>query len=84
MKYGGNRTVFVMKDGNNYAHILKFTSGKHVKVDLYKLIPSELLKSHRNYYQPLIMGYLRREENGNHIVCIPVVLKTIVLQYFAL
>ena len=80
----GNRGVFVIKDGNHNAHILHFGSGAHVKVDLYKLIPKELLKSHRKHYQPLIMGYLREEENESNISCIPAVLKTIILTFFAL
>ena len=79
-----NQAKFVVKDGNNYAHILNFLSGKHVKVDLFKLIPKELLKSHREYYQPLIMGYLREKENDNDIPCIPFVLKTIILKFFSL
>ena len=78
------REVFVIKDGNHNAHILNFGTGAHVKVDLYKLIPNELLRSHRKYYRPLIMGYLREEENENNIPCIPVVLKTIILEFFAL
>ena len=74
--------TYVIKDGQNNAHILNY-AGKHVKVDLYKLIPKELLKSHREYYQPLIIGYLREKENENDISCIPFVLKTIILKFFA-
>ena len=59
-------------------------SGKHIKADLHALIPNELLKSHRKYYQPLIMGYLREEENENNIPCVPFVLKTTILKLFAL
>ena len=47
-------------------------------------MPNELLESHREYYQPLIMGYLREKENQNDFPCIPVVLKTIILKFFAL
>ena len=74
----------VVKAGNNYAHILNFASGDHIKIDLHKLMPKGLLKSHREYYQPLIMGYLREKENENNISCIPFVLKTIILKFFAL
>ena len=76
--------TFVIKDGNNDTHILNFGSGKHLKVDLLKLVPNELLKSHQKYYQPLIMGYLREEENENDIPCIPVALKTLILKFFPL
>ena len=84
MKPYDNPHVFVFKDGNHNAHILNFGTGAHVKVDLYKLIPNALLNSHRKYYQPLIMGYLREMENENNIPCIPVVLKTVILKCFAL
>ena len=78
------QSPFVIKDGNDYAHILDIKSRKHVKIDLYKLIPNEILKSHRKYYQALIVGYLRERENENDIPCIPFVLKTLILEFFAL
>ena len=76
--------IYTYKDGYDNAHILKFSSGKHVKVDLYKLIPNDLIVSHREYYKPLIMGYLRYQENQNDIQCIPFVLKTIILNFYPL
>ena len=75
---------FVVKDGNNNAHIINYETGQHVKVDLFNLIPNELLKSHQKYYQPLIMGYLREKENENNMPCIPFALKTLILKFFPL
>ena len=75
---------FAIKDGDDCVHIMNFETRKHVKANLYQLVPKALLKSHRNYYQPLIMGYLRTEENQINIPCIPLVLKTLILDFFAL
>ena len=72
---------FAIKRGDDYVHIINFESGKHVKADLYQLVPKELLKSHRRYYQPLIIGYLKAEEKQNEIPCIPLVLKTFILKF---
>ena len=75
--------IFIIKNENN-AHILNFGTGKHIKVDLYKLLPMGLLNSHRKYYQPLIIGYLKEQENENNIQCIPCVLKIMILKFYPL
>ena len=75
--------VYVMKN-NEEAHIIDVKTGKHAKIDLYELIPDKLVKSHTNYYQSLIKGYLRTIEEGqNGIPCIPFVsLKTLIKKYY--
>ena len=75
---------FAIKNGDNNVHIINFGSGKHVQADLFKLIPTELLQSHRRHYQSLIMGYLREIENENNIPCIAFVLKTLIVKFFPL
>lgn len=72
-----------MNDTDNNGHIINFQEGKHIKVDLYKLIPNEILKSHRKYYGPLIMGYLREKEN-EYNMNIAEYLKRIFLMYYTL
>ena len=84
LKDGYTIPIVAVKDDNNNAHILNFSTGKHVKVDLFKLIPKELLKTHRRYYQSLIMGYLKKKENQSDIPCIPFVLKMLILNFYSL
>ena len=84
LKYGYTIPILAVKDDNNNAHILNFETGKHVKVDLFKLIPKELLKTHRRYYKSLIMGYLKEKENQSDIPCIPFVLKMLILNFYSL
>ena len=82
--YAGCNHPFVIQDDHNNAHIFDLSSGKHVQVDLFELIPRELLQSHRKYFQSLVIGYLRERENENNISCIPFVLKTLILKFLPL
>ena len=69
--------IYVVKDSNNNAHILDFVSGKHIKIDLFELIPNELIKAHEAFYEPLVMGYSKKTN-------LPVVLKKLILKFYPL
>ena len=80
---GNKRQSFAIKDKDDYVHIVDFISQIHIKVDLYKLIPDELRKSHCDFYEPLIMGYFREiEHDKKDIVPLPLVLKTLIVQFY--
>ena len=69
--------LYVIKDSNNNAHILDFVSGKHIKIDLFELIPNELIKAHEAFYEPLVMGYSKKTN-------LPIVLKKLILKFYPL
>ena len=53
------RNMYVIKIGNN-AHILDFEGKHHFKVDFNDLVPNELIKSQREYFKALILGYMKK------------------------
>ena len=69
--------LYVIKDSNNNAHILDFVSGKHIKIDLFELIPNELKKAHEAFYEPLVMGYSKKTN-------LPIVLKKMIVKFYPL
>ena len=69
--------LYVIKDSNNNAHILDFVSGKHIKIDIFELIPNELKKAHKAFYEPLVMGYSKKTN-------LPIVLKKLILKFYPL
>ena len=69
--------LYVIKDSNNNAHILDFVSGKHIKIDIFELIPNELKKAHEAFYGPLVMGYSKKTN-------LPIVLKKLILKFYPL
>ena len=74
---------YVLKWKNYCLHIIDFRYGTHYKVDMYCLIPSELIKKCEIRYEPLIFGYIRKFEGENMIV-IPYVLKKCIFNCYPL
>ena len=68
----------------NHAHILDTYDGCNVKVDLYDIIPDEMIKSHRNFHKSLIVGYLKKQENELNLQHIPIPLKMLILSFLPL
>ncbi len=80
--YGDN--IYVMKDNNNGC-IMNFGSSEHFKCNLHNLVPKEVIKSHQTYYKPLIIGYIKQQENDNEFCNnIPYALKLLILCFFPL
>lgn len=75
--------IHVIKNGN-HAHILDTYDGCNVKVDLYDIIPHQMIQSHRNYHKPLVVGYLKKEEKELNIQYIPIPLKMLILTFLPL
>ena len=77
--------IYAMKDNNNNVHIINFIFGEKYIFNLHNLIPKEIITLHRKYYTPLIIGYIKQEENKNNFLSnIPYVLKQLILYYFPL
>jgi len=83
---------YIGKDANTYVlqtekekqwcHIMDFRNGHHLKVSLLDLIPKDLTKVYRQHYDPLVIGYIKQNENTNLIPTIPLVLKKLIGRYF--
>ena len=65
-------------------HVLDFCKQNHSTVNLHDLLPKELIKSRRKHYNPLVIGFIREQENKNLIPTIPFVLKQLIAYYFPL
>ena len=77
------KNVYVFKNrDNDDVHLLSFENQLHFVADLNNLLSMEFIKSRRDCYNPLIMGYLKKQENDNLIANIPFVLKQLILNYF--
>ena len=76
--------VYVIKTKSNNIHILDFHYGHHFKANLYDLIPRNVIKFHYLFYKPLVMGYIKQEENYKMIPSIPFVIKKLISIYFPL
>eukprot|EP01084_Bolivina_argentea_P150922 263493_1 len=74
---------YVIKMDTN-AHIIDFHKNINSKVNIYDLIPREMMISRRKYYKPLIMGYVRQTENKLSLHAIPLTLQMLILNYFQL
>ncbi len=78
-----NNMVFAMKINDNI-HIMDFEFSIHFKVNVFNIIPCEIIVSHRKHFKPLIMQYVREKENDFSLQPIPLVLKLVILNYFQL
>jgi len=74
---------YVMKMNNNI-HIIDFKNNIHSKVNIFDIIPRDIIIYYRKHFQVLIMGYLRENENKFSLQSIPHVLKILMLNYFPL
>ncbi len=69
---------------NNNVHLMDFYNKIHFKVDIFKIIPNEIIICHRKHFKPLIMGYIRQNENDLPLQSIPFPLQMLILTYFPL
>ena len=78
--------VHVIKDENNYLHLINFYGGHHfhIKVALVDLIPSEIIKSNERKKEHLIVGYIKEHQRRNPEIFLPMYLKRIAMRYFPL
>ena len=75
--------VFVFKYGND-AHLIDFFNKYHFKINLYKIIPNEVIQTHREYHRASIMNYIRNTERKNALYPLPFALKTLIVNMFPL
>ena len=74
---------YVMKSINNiYIHILDFENGIHFKVNFNDLLSMEFINARRDYYNLLVIGYIKQQEKSKLISNVPFVLKQLILNYF--
>ena len=57
-------------------HLMQFITGKHFKINLYKLIPTKIMKKYSKYHNKLVFGYCRKNS-----LTIPVCLMTLIYNY---
>ncbi len=74
---------YVMKMDTNI-HIIDWYWNTNFKVNIYNIIPREIIISHRTHFKPLIMGYVREKESDLSLQSIPLPLKMVILYYFQL
>ena len=75
--------IYALKSrDNDDVHLFNFREKAHFRADLNKLFTKKFIKSRRDFYNPLIMGYLKEQENQNIIMNLPYVLKQIILKYY--
>ena len=77
-------SYFVKNLTNNNIHVLDFCNQNHFTVNLHDLLPKEIIESRRKYYNPLVIGFIKEQENQNLISTIPSVLKQLIAYYFPL
>eukprot|EP01084_Bolivina_argentea_P103433 185261_1 len=77
--------VYAFQTDDQQAHIIDFSNNIHIKINLYNIIPNEMIISHRKYYKTVIMGYIRDCENKLSLFQpIAHVIKILTLNYFQL
>ena len=77
--------TYIITDNNDQdLHLINFRDKKHWKVNGYDLIPNELVSARRQYYTPLISGYIRQQENKKLIPNIPFEVTQLILNFFPL
>ena len=58
-----NANIFVLHGKDNSVYLLEFGEAHRYKVFLKDLIPNSLKTVYKNYYQPLVIGYIKQNEN---------------------
>eukprot|EP01084_Bolivina_argentea_P043043 79331_1 len=81
---GVHRNSHVIKNNNNDIHILDFHTQNNFSINMYDLLPNDLIKLRRKEYEVLIIGYIRQKENELMFQNMPLVLKQLILLYFPL
>ena len=75
--------IFVFKYGND-AHLIDFFNKYHFTIDLFKIIPNEVIKTHRKHYKRLVMDYIKNMERSKHLYPLPFALRTLILNMYPL
>ena len=79
---GLKRKSYSMKlKASNIIHLLNFEYQLHFKIDLHDLLSMEFIKARRDYYNPLVIGYVKQKEKDCK-TNIPFVLRQLILEYF--
>eukprot|EP01084_Bolivina_argentea_P148676 259894_1 len=76
--------AYCIKSINNYVHLLNFEQKTHFKLNIFELFSRDMIISRRKIYQPLVMEYVRQQENNGFVSSMPFVLKQLILCYFQL
>ena len=77
--------VYILKgkcDRSRY--IMDFRMGNRYKFDLYNLLPLKLIKDSKDYYELLIIGWIKEMENNDIIPSIPIDLQRLILYFFSI
>ena len=80
--YSYGNTFFEYKTKDDFIHLVEIYEGIHYKMYLYDLLSNKMIQSVLKYYQPLIVGYVKRMEKANITQHIPLYLKKIILGYY--
>ena len=78
----GDKNVYVLKGQNNSIYLIDFGNSHRYKACLNDLIPNSLETVYQNYYEPLVIGYIKKHENKLIIPNIPIVIKRLIWKYF--
>eukprot|EP01084_Bolivina_argentea_P035130 65159_1 len=74
--------TYAIKDETNDVYLANFSNGCRVRVTLYDLIPADLCDIYANKYKPLVIGYIRQNENHNNIPATTFCVKLLIWKYF--
>ena len=82
--FGNRGDGYLMKSKNSDdIHFLStYYDKSHFKVNIHKLLSMEFINDRRDYYNPLIIGYIKEQEKNKLIRNVPFVLKQLILNYF--
>ena len=69
--------IFYSMKLNNDIHLINFITTEHYKIDLYHLIPTQIIKKYSKYYNPLVFGYCKDKS-----INIPHYLIKLIFKYF--
>eukprot|EP01084_Bolivina_argentea_P257621 434070_1 len=76
--------LYAMKKDNEI-YIFNFKKGISFQINIYDIIPREIIISNRRHFKSLIMGYIREKERElSFQKSVPPELKMIILNYFPL
>ena len=70
----------VVKDKDNYIHL--FYAPFHFKMNLYHLIPDEILKINQRDRDLLVIGYCKQSEKNDKLQFIPNYLKQLIVKLY--
>merc|ERR1712129_242386 len=69
--------AYVLKDKLDDAnvHLLDFEHNDHYKMNIHNIFPSKMLRARRKRFHPLVIGFIKEQENGILNIPIPYVLR---------